>query len=119
MMLAAVGTAPGKAFIEDAKVLHVGDRELAPSKQRAAPALAADLKRDERLHAFENAVVVRLRGPWSPAFVRELDQTFLANRSNEIVVDEQHGDEYRIGRRGMKADGRRYLERIDLAASLS
>lgn len=96
MVLSAVGAGAREAFLEDAQVLYLGDSELPPSERPTTTALAADLKRHERLGALQDAVIVRLSGPCSSALVAEFDDAPFANRSNKVVVDEQHGDEYRI-----------------------
>lgn len=86
MALRAVGPCAGEPSLQDVQLMHLVDLELLPSMRRAASTLAADLKAEEELDAMLDAVIVRLDGPGSSDSVDELNETFVDDRADEIVI---------------------------------
>ena len=89
MVLRAIGPRAGEVAVEHVQLADFLDGELLPPVRRTAVTLAADLKAKQAFDAVPDAVIVRLDDAESSAPVDKVNEPFLNDRANEIVIHGQ------------------------------
>ena len=86
MVLRRVSARAGETTVQHAQLLNADDVEAFPAARRPAAALAANLEGEQALDAVADTVVVRLGDAELSDSAHELDEAFLFDRANQIVI---------------------------------